>query len=169
MFSPAMIDCLTTTLYANASKQRRNQPKPLRLLTTTKNGKHVIGLSPVPSWDWNNPSAVRQIGAGEEIRTPDQRLGKPMRYHCATPAHGRRSEFILGRARTASQANGGAPSPQSSPVKGEGSQDVSCRVDRLRTLSVLPPAHISVCRFLFGTTRSTATAKSHCRPDGVHG
>ena len=26
------------------------------------------------------------FGAGEEIRTPDQRLGKPMRYHCATPA-----------------------------------------------------------------------------------
>ena len=26
------------------------------------------------------------FGAGEGIRTPDQRLGKPMRYHCATPA-----------------------------------------------------------------------------------
>ena len=30
--------------------------------------------------------AWRSIGAGEGIRTPDQRLGKPMRYPCATPA-----------------------------------------------------------------------------------
>ena len=46
-----------------------------------------------------------RIGAGEEIRTPDQRLGKPMRYHCATPARGRRREFILGKAPNASQGN----------------------------------------------------------------
>ncbi len=44
-----------------------------------------------------------EVGAGEEIRTPDQRLGKPMRYHCATPAQSYRKEFILGRAQNASQ------------------------------------------------------------------
>ena len=47
-----------------------------------------------------------RFGAGEEIRTPDQRLGKPMRYHCATPARSCRREFILGGVRNASQANG---------------------------------------------------------------
>ena len=30
--------------------------------------------------------AVEKFGAGEGNRTPDQRLGKPMRYPCATPA-----------------------------------------------------------------------------------
>ena len=39
----------------------------------------------------NDTQVVENIGAGEEIRTPDQRLGKPMRYHCATPAHSKKS------------------------------------------------------------------------------
>ncbi len=29
---------------------------------------------------------VEKNGAGDGSRTRDQRLGKPMRYHCATPA-----------------------------------------------------------------------------------
>lgn len=42
------------------------------------------------------------FGAGEEIRTPDQRLGKPMRYHCATPAQ-MWKKGILNRGLKASQ------------------------------------------------------------------
>ena len=40
----------------------------------------------VSSDDDSGKIARRIIGAGEGIRTPDQRLGKPMRYPCATPA-----------------------------------------------------------------------------------
>ena len=67
-----------------------------------------------------------EIGAGEEIRTPDQRLGKPMRYHCATPARSSRRKFILGRARNASQANGGHPHPN--PLPSREREQAGCRV-----------------------------------------
>ena len=51
-------------------------------------------LTPGVSTNQANVVSYLKDGAGEEIRTPDQRLGKPMRYHCATPAQNI-IEFLL--------------------------------------------------------------------------
>ena len=70
-------------------------PVPLQRLSNHVPA-HDVRISPSQP-ETQHEDSCGEIGAGEEIRTPDQRLGKPMRYHCATPARKRRKVVRIPR------------------------------------------------------------------------